>query len=322
MTDRTTDLRMGAREWVLLAVLSILWGGSFFFFKVLVAEFPPFTVVLGRVGLAALALNALLLVRRDPMPASPRLWEAFLVMGLLNNVVPFTLIVFGETRVSSGLASILNATTPVFTVLAAHALTVNERLTWAKGAGVGFGFLGTLVLVGPGAAAGLDRGDLVGEASCLLAAFVYALAGLYGRRFRGLAPLKVATGQVTASTAVLIPVALLADRPWTLPPPTPHAWAAWVGIALFSTALAYLIYFRILAAAGATNLVLVTFLLPVSALLLGTLFLGETVSRRSFEGMALIGLGLAAIDGRLWTWVRDRRWSRMLPATGADDRSA
>ena len=291
---------MGGREWALLLALSALWGGSFFFFKVLVNELPPFTVVLGRVGLAALALNILLLVRRDPIPTSPVLWRSFLVMGLLNNVVPFTLIVFGETRISSGLASILNATTPIFGVLAAHALTGDEKLTWAKGAGVLFGFLGVAVLVGPGVFSGPGRGDVLGELSCLLAALVYALAGIYGRRFRGIAPLKIATGQITASTAVLIPLALLVDRPWTLPPPSAQAWAAWVCIALLSTALAYMIYFRILAVAGATNLLLVTFLLPISALLLGAAFLGETITPASIGGMALIGLGLSAIDGRLW----------------------
>jgi drug/metabolite transporter (DMT)-like permease len=314
MADGNRELRMGGAEWGLLLLVSVLWGGSFFFFKVLVAEFPPFTVVLGRVGLAALALNAYLLVRRDPMPASPRVWGAFLVIGLLNNVIPFTLIVYGETRVSSGLASILNATTPIFGVLAAQVLTANEKLTWSKGVGVMAGFLGVAVLIGPGALAG---GDRLGEASCLGAAFVYALAGIYGRRFRGLAPLKVATGQVTASTAILIPLALIVDHRWTLPAPSASAWGAWIAIALFSTALAYMIYFRILAAAGATHLLLVTFLLPISALALGAAFLGETVGPRAIGGMILIGLGLAAIDGRLGRAL-SARLSRGAPALPAD----
>ena len=240
---------------------------------------------------------------------------AFLAMGLLNNVVPYTLIALGEIHISSGLASILNATTPIFTVLAAHALTANERLTWAKGVGVALGLLGVAVLIGPGVLSGIGHGD-VGELSCLLAALSYSLAGIYGRRFRGLAPLKIATGQMTASTIVLVPITLLADHPWTLPFPSAHAWSAWVGIALLSTALAYVIYFRILAAAGATNLLLVTFLLPVSALLLGAVFLRETITLPSLEGMAFIGLGLAAIDGRMWRSARARwrvspRWWRL-----------
>jgi drug/metabolite transporter (DMT)-like permease len=293
MNATAGNQRMGGLEWALLLILSALWGGSFFFFKVLLADYPPLIVVLGRVGLAAIALNSLLLIRRDPMPASMRLWRQFLAIGLLNNVLPFTLIVFGETRISSGLASILNATTPIFTVLAAQ--------------GVLFGFLGAAVLVGPDLLAGSGRGDVIGEMSCLLAAASYALAGIYGRRFRGIAPVKIATGQITASTAVLVPLALLIDRPWLLPPPTAATWAAWLSLALLCTALAYLIYFRILATAGATNLLLVTFLLPVSALLLGAAFLGENVSLRSLAGMALIGLGLAAIDGRIWDVARRRR---------------
>jgi len=297
---------MGAREWLMLFALSILWGGSFFFFKVLVAELPPFTVVLGRVGIAAIALNLLLLVKRDPMPASPQLWGQFAVMGLLNNILPFTLIVFGETRISSGLASILNAMTPVFTVLATHLLTHDEKLGWNKSAGVLFGFMGVATLIGPAALSGFGRGGLVGETACLLAALSYAFAGIYGRRFKGVQPLKLATGQVTASTLVLIPLAAFVDRPWTLPAPSAGAWGAFAGIAVLSTALAYILYFRILATAGATNLLLVTFLLPVSALFLGVSFLGESVTAQAFVGMALIGAGLAAIDGRLFATMRNR----------------
>jgi drug/metabolite transporter (DMT)-like permease len=308
-------LVMGAREWVLLLVLSVLWGGSFFFFKVLVAELPPFTVVLGRVGLAALLLNVFLLLRRDPMPSSPRLWGSFVVMGILNNVVPFTLIVWGETRIASGLASILNATTPIFTILAAHALTNNEKINWKKGVGVLFGFLGVAVLIGPSAITG-SGGDVVGEAACLCAALTYGFAGIYGRRFKDIPALKVATGQITGSTLVLIPLAALIDHPWTLPVPSAHAFEAWIGIAVFSTALAYMIYFRILAVAGATNLMLVTFLLPISALLLGVLCLGESITLQAIGGMALIGIGLAAIDGRLWAAVRRSRISppRKIPS--------
>ena len=300
-------LVMGAREWILLLVLSALWGCSFFFFKVLVAELPPFTIVLGRVGLAALLLNLFLAIGRDPMPRSPRLWGSFIVMGILNNVVPFTLIVWGETRVSSGLASILNATTPIFTVLAAHFLTHNEKLSWSKGVGVVLGFLGVAVLIGPSSMAHIGGGDVLGEISCLCAALTYGFAGIYGRRFKDVPALKVATGQITGSTLVLLPVAALVDRPWTLPMPSAHAWEAWVGIAVFSTALAYMIYFRILAAAGATNLMLVTFLLPISALLLGVFFLSETITLPALVGMALIGMGLAAIDGRACAAIANHR---------------
>lgn len=300
MPPHTAAPRMGAPEWIALLALSSLWGGSFFFYKVLVAELPPFTVVLGRVSIAALALHFLLLARRDPLRLTVQQWKSFLVLGLLNNVIPFSLIAFGEIRIASGSAAILNATTPIFTILVAHFFTNDEKITAAKGVGVLAAFLGVAVLIGPAALSGFGQGDLLGDAACLLAAAVYSLGATYGRRFKGIAPLKIATAQVTASTIILLPLAALVDRPWDLPMPSPGAWAALLAIALLSTSLAYLLFFRILAVAGATNLVLVTFLLPGSALALGALFLDETVTLRALMGMALIGLGLAAIDGRPW----------------------
>ncbi|HVI91672.1 MAG TPA: DMT family transporter [Dongiaceae bacterium] len=296
---------------MLLLLLSALWGGSFFFFKVLVAELPPFTVVLGRVGFAAIILNLYLLARHQPLPLEFRRWRQFLAMGLLNNAIPFSLIVYGETHISSGLASILNATTPVFSVIVAHFLTATEKLTLARGAGVLLGLGGVTVLIGPEAVAGLGSGDLAGQLACLAAALSYALAGIYGRRFRDLPPLSVATGQVSGSTLILLPVVAGIDQPWTLPAPSAQAWLAFAGIAFFCTVLAYLLYFRILRKAGATNLLLVTFLLPISALLLGWLALGETIGRSAILGMAVIGAGLACIDGRPLLLLRRAVWRRI-----------
>jgi drug/metabolite transporter (DMT)-like permease len=290
---------MAAREWTLLGVLSLLWGCSFFYFKVLVAELPTFTIVWGRVAIASLSLNVLLFARREPIAKTAGLWTSFAIMGLLNNILPFALIVWGETRISSGLASILNATTPIFAVLAAQYFTRNEKLNWHKGIGVACGFLGVVMLIGPSVLA-LARGkEILGELACLGAAMIYAAAGIYGRRFKGVPALHVATGQLTASTLLLVPLVLLIDQPWTLHGPSVHAWAALLALAVLSTAVAYVIYFRILAVAGATNVLLVTFLVPVSAILLGVLFLDETFTWRTLAGMVLIGLGLAAIDGRL-----------------------
>jgi drug/metabolite transporter (DMT)-like permease len=226
-------------------------------------------------------------------------WRQFAVMGLLNNIIPFLLITLGVARIPSGLAAILNATTPIFTVLAAHWLTADERLSPIKAAGVALGFAGVAVLVGPGLLGGIGQADLLGQLCCLGAAASYALAGIYGRRFRALPSLHVATGQVTASAAMLLLPTLLLERSWALPMPSATAWAALFGIALICTAMGYVLYFAILARVGATNLLLVTFLLPASALLLGALVLGESVTSRAVAGMALIGLGLAAIDGRL-----------------------
>ena len=299
--------RMGAAEWAMLAALSVLWGGSFFFNGVAVRELPSLTIVLGRVGIAALVLWAVLALLRVRMPPVPGLWTAFLGMGLLNNVVPFALFVWGQHHIASGLAAILNATTPLFTVVVAHLLTPDERLTPGKAAGVVVGLVGVVVMLGADLLAGLGVG-LAAQLACLAAALSYAFAGVFGRRFRrmGVPPLATATGQVTASTLVMLPLALAVDQPWMLPPPGLSTWGALLGIGVLSTALAYVLYFRILAAAGATNLLLVTFLIPVSAIILGALVLDERLEPKHFGGMALIGVGLALIDGRVLGLLRSR----------------
>ena len=256
-----------------------------------------------------MALWAALAALRVRMPRAPGLWAAFLGVGLLNNAVPFALFVWGQHHIASGLAAILNATTPLFTVVVAHLLTPDEPLTPGKAAGVAVGFVGVVVMLGADLLAGLGTG-LLTQAACLAATLSYAFAGVFGRRFRrmGVPPLATAAGQVTASTLVMLPLALLVDRPWALP--GPGTWAALVGLGLLSTALAYVLYFRLLAAAGATNLLLVTFLIPVSAILLGALALGEELETKHFIGMALIGAGLAFIDGRLPGALRPPRSAR------------
>ncbi len=290
---------MGAAQWVTLVVLSVLWGGSFFFVQVAVTALPPFTIVLLRVGLAAVALHLYLLATGARMTFDPRLWGAFLIMGFINNVVPFSLVVWGQTQIASGLASILNATTPLFTVFVAHMLTADEKMNGGRLVGALTGFAGVFVMIGPEALVGMGN-DLAAQIACLGAALSYAFAGVFGRRFAriGVAPVQTATGQVTASSILLLPLVLLADQPWTLAMPGLAVWASVVGLALVSTSLAYILYFRLLSTAGATNLLLVTLLVPVSAILLGATILGERLEPEHFAGMALIALGLAAIDGR------------------------
>lgn len=295
------NYKMGAMEWVLLIILSVLWGGSFFFVGVAVKALPPFTIVALRVGLAAIALNVVVRATGLRMPTDLRVWGAFLGMGLLNNMIPFCLIVWGQTHIASGLASIFNATTPIFTVIVAHAFTKDEKLTGGRLFGIIVGFAGAAVIIGLDSLDNLGTNTLA-QLAVLGAALSYAFAGVYGRRFKsyGVSPLITATGQVTASTLFLVPLAAFVDQPWSLAMPSSETWAAMLGLALFSTALAYILYFRILATAGATNLLLVTFLIPVSAILLGALFLGEQLALKDFTGMGLIFLGLAAIDGRLF----------------------
>ncbi|RME98242.1 MAG: DMT family transporter [Chloroflexi bacterium] len=288
---------MGPLEWFLLIVLSVLWGGSFFFGEVVLTELQPFTLVLGRVSIAAIALNVMVRATGHRMPISPAMWAAFLVMGLLNNLIPFSLIFWGQTQISGSLAAILNATTPVWTVLLAHFLTVDERLTPNRLAGVFFGLIGVAVMIGPDALQGLGI-NVLAQLAVVGAAISYAFAGIFGKRFRGTPPIVTAAGQITGTTVMMVPIALLVDKPWLLPWPGLNVWGALLGLALLSTALAYIIYFRLLSTAGATNLLLVTFLIPVSAILLGTIILNEQLDVRHFAGMGLIGLGLMAIDGR------------------------
>ena len=291
---------MQRNDWIALVTLSILWGGSFVFVELALAGLPVLTIVWARVALAALILGLVLRTLRVAMP--PRaVWPALVAMGVLNNVVPFTLFVAAQGAISGALASVLNATTPLFTLIVAHLATRDERITLAKAVGLGLGFAGVVLML---AGEGLD-GETLAMLACLMAALSYGMAAVWGRRFRrlGVPPLATAFGQVTASALVLLPVWLGVDRPWRLDWPGGQVLAAVAGLAALSTALAYLLYFRLLARVGATNLSLVTFLIPVSATAMGWAFLGERLLAQDLAGFALILAGLTAIDGRLGRWL-------------------
>ena len=291
---------LGPKQWLLLIALSVLWGGSFFFVGVAVGGLPPFTIVALRVAIAAAALFLVLRLTGIHFPRNREVWFAFAVMGLINNAIPFSLIVWGQTRIASGLASILIATTPFFVVLVAHFLTDDEKITRARLAGLLIGFAGVIVIIGPSFLGELGANALA-QLAVVGAAISYAFAGVYGRRFQrmGVSPLVTANGQLIASSTMLIPLALLVDRPWTLPAPGAQVAAAVIGLGLLSTALAYILFFRLLATNGATTTALVAFLIPVSAILLGVAFLGESLVLRQLAGMGFLALGLAVIDGRL-----------------------
>ena len=294
---------MTTLDWLMLLALSVLWGGSFFFVELGLDGLGPFTLVTGRVALGAVTLLLFLRLKGVAMPAAPAVWGAFLVMGALNNAVPFTLIAWGQVHIESGLASILNATTPLFTVVLAHLLTRDERITPGKLAGVALGILGVTVLIGPDALAGLGAHGIA-QIAVLGGAASYACAGIYGRRFRTMPPAAAAAGMLCASTLLMIPLAVT-EQPWNATP-GPGVLLPVLALGVLCTALAYLLYFRILASAGATNLLLVTFLIPVSALILGISFLGEQPHWSDFAGMGLILTGLLAIDGRLRAALRGR----------------
>lgn len=299
---------MNRQDWTILLALAVIWGGSFFFIEVALRSVAPFTLVLIRVALAAAFLWVFLLAKRQRLAIPPGALLAFLILALLNNVIPFILFAKAQQVISGGLGSILNATTPIWGVVVAHLFTADERATPAKVAGVLLGFGGVAVMIGADLL-GQIGSDVVAQLECLAATLCYALAGVYARRFRamGVPPMAVTTGQLTAATLVMAPLVLIFEPPWLASAPSLEAWAALAALALVCTSFAYILYFRLVASAGATNSLLVTFLIPVTAILLGVLLLGEHMEPRHFAGMALIGLGLAAIDGRLWARVRRRR---------------
>ena len=297
--------RMGTKDWAMLLLLSFLWGGSFFLIGVVVTELPPLTIVTLRVGIAALTLWGVMLIGGYQVPKTFKLWRAFFMLGLLNNVIPFTLIVSGQTQIGAGLASIINATTPLFTVLIAGTFLADEHMTPQKITGVIVGLFGVAVLIGAESLAeiGLDM-DLktLAQLAIMGASISYGCASVFGRRFKalGISPFTTAVGQVTAATIILLPITFMLERPDQLANPSLYTWLSILCLGIFCTALGYTLFFRILSSSGATNVVLVTFLVPITASFLGWLILGEQLHSRYFVGMAFIGLGLAAIDGRLW----------------------
>lgn len=294
---------MGIKEWSLIIILSIIWGGSFFFVGVAVKELPPLTIVMGRVAIAALLLLVFVYLKGEKMPLNLRSWKDFFVLGALNNLIPFCLIAWGQTHIESGLASILIATTPIFSVVLAHFFTKEEKMTSNRAFGVVVGWIGVLVLIGIDSLKGFGI-DVIAQIAVLGAAVNYALAAIYGRRFKHMKPIVVAAGMLSGATVMMIPVALFFDQPWHIAPSFATISAV-LGLAVLSTSLAYIIFFHVLAVAGPTNSLLVTFLIPISAIVLGVAFLDEQMGWHVFAGMGIIFSGLIVIDGRfIKKWIK------------------
>lgn len=296
---------MTGAEWAMLGLLSLVWGGSFLFNGIAVREVPVFTIVAFRVLLGAAALHVVLRVGGIRLPLDRRSLAAYFGMAILNGALPFCLIVFGQTRIASGLASILNATTPIFTMLLAHFALAGERLDLRRSIGVLLGFAGVVVLFSGRSASG---GEWLGLLACIAAAISYSVANIFGRLFiQGRAhPTALATGQLSFAALIMVPIALAVDRPLSLPLPSSSAILALVLLGLASTAAAYTMFFRILTRAGATNASLVTLLIPCSGILLGVIFLGEALALREILGFVVIAAGLLVIDGRIVRFVRAR----------------
>lgn len=298
MSDARIAQRMSATDWAQLLLLSVIWGGSFFLIGIAVTRMPVLTIVALRVAIAAVVLWGVVIVTRRPVPQDPQVWWSFLIMGLINNVIPFSLIVWGQTGIPSGLASILNATTPLWTVLVTGMLLADEPISLRKLAGVTLGLGGVAMMMGLDRFAGHQM-PIWPQLAILGAAISYAFSGAYGRRFARMRvdPMVGAAGMVTGSSVTLLPIALWHDG---LPiGVAPSVWLAVIGLAVVCTGFAYVLYFGILARAGATNISLVTFLVPVSAILLGAAFLNESLGVAHLLGMAMIAGGLILIDGRL-----------------------
>jgi drug/metabolite transporter (DMT)-like permease len=288
---------MSATDWLLLLVLSVLWGGSFYFVKIAVLEIPPMTLALFRVGIAAATLAIFARATGNTFPRDAKTWWNLAVMAAFNNVISFTLIFWGQIHITIGLAGILNGTTPLFGVLAAHLMTHDDRLSIGRVVGLLAGFAGVALLIGPDLLTDLGT-NVLAELACLAGACSFGLGAVLARRVRGHPSIVVAAGQLSMSTVLLLPIVLLFDRPAAVFTASRPAIWAMLSLALISSALAYLIYFRIIARAGATNALIVTFLSPVSAIVLGIVLLNETIDAHQLAGMAAIFIGIAAIDGR------------------------
>ena len=300
------NIVMNRRDWAILLFLALIWGAAFFFIKVAVTHVAPLTYVWLRLTIAAIALLAWMRFRGERLALPLPVWGAILLLALLNNVVPFALFGWAQQHIASGLASILNATTPIWGVVVAHIATSDEKMTPAKLIGVVIGFAGVAAMVGPDLLTSSE--SLVPQIACIAASLCYALAGVWARRFKplGISPMKVATSQLLVGALVMTPVSLTVEQPWLGGSPSLTALEAIVVLALVCTAFAYVLYFRLIDSAGATNATLVTLLVPPIAILLGALFLGELLTGGQFMGLIFIALGLAVIDGRLFAAARRR----------------
>jgi drug/metabolite transporter (DMT)-like permease len=292
--------RMSAADWGIIMLLSLLWGGAFFMIELGLRGFPPNTLVFLRMALAVPPMLLILKVMGHRLPSDAKSWRQLFILGAINAAFPFILFFWGQTRIDSGLASILNATTPLWGVVTAHFLTSDDKATPARIIGVLLGLAGIIVMVGTDALGGIS-GSVLAQIACLAATLLYALAAVYGRTLSQstMTPLVVATGQVITAAIIMLPVMLVIDQPWSLSAAPWDAWAGAIGLAIPCTAIAYVFYFRLIDSAGASNAMLVAFIMPIIAVILGVVALGETVELKEAAGAVLIALGLVAIDGRL-----------------------
>ena len=293
-----SQIHASAKDWLLITLLAAIWGGSFLFGRILMIEWPPFTVVFLRVSLAALTLWIFLIITSRKFPKDINLIKMVLVMGVLNNVIPFSLILIGQREIGSGLAAVVNAMTPIWTLIIANFFTSDEKFSANKIAGILFGFLGVALLIGADFVQGLTASAWA-QGAVLGATISYGFASVWGKQFKGQDPIIISTGQLTASSIIMLPIIFLVEDPFAISTPSLEMLVSLIGLAVVCTAFAYVLFFKILGSAGATNASLVTFLVPISAIMLGIIWLGETLTTSNILGMILIITGLALVDGRI-----------------------
>lgn len=293
-------LKFDFKSAIMLLLLAAVWGGSFFFGEVALSEVPPLTITLHRVVWAVPILAVIVLLNGIAFPRSPSVWGAYLVMGALNNAIPFSLIFWGQTKIESGLASILNGTTAMFAAVVAGILLVDEPLTAKKITGAALGLAGVAYIMGPSALTDFNPSNLA-QLAILGATLSYSFAGVWGKTaLTGQPPLMNALGMLVGSTVLMMPIVLVFDGPPNLELST-NVWGALLGMAALSTAMAYVLYFAILVRVGTANLLLVTLLIPLFAIGLGFVFLGEKMGPDAWIGFAIIVLGFVVTDGRLFS---------------------
>lgn len=296
----TQSPKLDGTGWLFIGILSILWGGAFFLIEVGLRSYPPTTLVFLRLALAVPPMWIATRMMGERLPREPRVWGLLAVVGALNCALPFVLFFWGQQYLDSGYASILNATTPLWGVITAHFLTQDEKATPARIIGVLIGMAGIVIMVGPAAMKGLSH-NLLAQIACIVSTIFYSFAAIYGRRLSQteLTPMAVATGQTMMAALMMAPIVAVIEQPWAMAAPRLDSTLAGITLALFSTALAYTLYFRLIDRSGASNAQLVAFLMPILAVILGIAFLGESLSGGQISGAALIAVGLAILDGRL-----------------------
>ena len=277
----------------LLLLLATLWGASYSFIKIGVATIPPITLIAARTLIAGLILLVIIRLRGLKLPSDVATWKRFLFQACLNSVVPFTAIAWAEQTTEAGLAAILNSTTPIFTFLITLLITRHEAVTSRRLFGVAAGLAGTCLIIGVQALSGLGS-ELWAQLAIVAATVCYAGAAIFGRNFKGLDPMLPAAGSLICGAIILIPLSLIVDQPWTLTPSTNSIFAL-LGLAAFSTAAAFTIYFRLIQTLGSVGTTAQAYLRVPIGVGIGVIFLGERLTSTAWLGLVFVVLGVIAM---------------------------